>query len=194
MKRDNAYTVLLVSANEKMTTSLRLYLSREDYGPVTVSESVSAARRLVSQREFDVIIVNTPLKDELGISFAIEVADSTSSSVMLLVSAEAFDEVSEKVADCGVFVLAKPFNATVLGYSMKMMCSTRERLLRMEQKQKSFEEKLEEIKLVNRAKIILVENLSLTEEEAHKFIEKSAMNERKSKVYIAKKIINEYRR
>ena len=59
----------------------------------------------------------------------------------------------------------------------------------MEQKQKTFEEKLEEIKIVNRAKIILVENLHLTEEEAHKFIEKSAMNERKSKVFIAKKII-----
>ena len=64
----------------------------------------------------------------------------------------------------------------------------------MEQKQKTFEEKLEEIKIVNRAKIILVENLSMSEEEAHKFIEKSAMNERKSKVFIAKKIISEYKK
>lgn len=194
MRRDNAYSVLLVSANEKMTTSLRVYLSREDYGPIVTSESVSAARRLIDQRDFDIIIINTPLKDEVGINLAIEVADRTSSSVMLLISAELFDEVSEKVAGCGVFTLAKPVNATVLGYSLKMMCSTRERLLRMEQKQKSFEEKLEEIKIVNRAKIMLVENLGITEDEAHKFIEKNAMNERRSKVDIARKIITEYRR
>ena len=194
MRRDNAYSVLLVSANEKMTTSLRVYLSREDYGPIVTCESVSAARRLIDQRDFDIIIINTPLKDEVGINLAIEVADRTSSSVMLLISAELFDEVSEKVAGCGVFTLAKPVNATVLGYSLKMMCSTRERLLRMEQKQKSFEEKLEEIKIVNRAKIMLVENLGITEDEAHKFIEKNAMNERRSKVDIARKIITEYRR
>lgn len=194
MRRDNNYSVLLVSANEKMTTSLRVYLSREDYGPITVSESVSSARRYIDQRDFDIVIINTPLKDEVGINLAIELADKTSSSVMLLISSEIFDEVSEKVADCGVFTLAKPMNATVLGYSLRMMCSTRERLLRMEQKQKSFEEKLEEIKIVNRAKIILVENLGITENEAHKFIEKNAMNERKSKVDIARKIITEYRR
>ncbi|MBP3810434.1 MAG: ANTAR domain-containing protein [Clostridiales bacterium] len=194
MRRDNAYSVLLVSSNEKMTSSLSVFLSREDYGPVVTSESVSAARRLVSQRDFDIVIINTPLKDEIGINFAIEIADSSSSSVMLLVKADMFDEVSYKMQDCGVFTLAKPVNSTVLGYSMKMMCSTRERLLRMEQKQKTFEEKLEEIKIVNRAKIILVENLSMSEEEAHKFIEKNAMNERKSKVFIAKKIISEYKK
>ena len=92
-----------------------------------------------------------------------------------------------------MFTVAKPVNASIMSYSLKMLCSTRERLLRMEQKQKSFEEKIVEIKLVNRAKLILVQNLHLTEEQAHKFIEKTAMNERRSKVSVAKKIIDEYK-
>ena len=111
-----------------------------------------------------------------------------------MVNSELFDEVNYKVQDLGVFTVSKPVNATIMSQTLKMLCSMRERLLRMEQKQKSFEEKMEEIKLVNRAKLLLVENLHLTEEQAHKFIEKNAMNERKSKVFVAGKIIEEYKK
>ena len=193
MRKESTYSVLLVSASEKLNASLTSFMSKEDYGPVETAESVAAARRLMTQREFDIVIVNTPLKDELGINFAIDITQDSSCGVMLMVKSELFDEINYKVQDYGVFTVAKPVNASIMSYALKMLCSTRERLLRMEQKQKTFEEKLHEIKLVNRAKILLVENLNLTEEQAHKFIEKSAMNERKSRVVIASKIIEEYK-
>lgn len=194
MRRENSYSVLLVSSNEKMNASLTSFMAREEYSPVEVSTSVSSARRLIDQRDFDIVIINTPLKDEVGINFAIELTDNSSCGVLLMVNSELFDEVNYKVQDLGVFTVSKPVNATIMSQTLKMLCSMRERLLRMEQKQKSFEEKMEEIKLVNRAKILLVENLHLTEEQAHKFIEKNAMNERRSKVFIAGKIIEEYKK
>lgn len=194
MRRENSYSVLLVSSNEKMNASLTSFMAREEYSPVEVSTSVSSARRLIDQRDFDIVIINTPLKDEVGINFAIELTDNSSCGVLLMVNSELFDEVNYKVQDLGVFTVSKPVNATIMSQTLKMLCSMRERLLRMEQKQKSFEEKMEEIKLVNRAKLLLVENLHLTEEQAHKFIEKNAMNERKSKVFVAGKIIEEYKK
>lgn len=194
MRRENSYSVLLVSSNEKMNASLTSFMAREEYSPVEVSTSVSSARRLIDQRDFDIVIINTPLKDEVGINFAIELTDNSSCGVLLMVNSELFDEVNYKVQDLGVFTVSKPVNSTIMSQTLKMLCSMRERLLRMEQKQKSFEEKMEEIKLVNRAKLLLVENLHLTEEQAHKFIEKNAMNERKSKVFVAGKIIEEYKK
>ena len=194
MRRESSYSVLLVSSNEKMNASLTSFMAREEYSPVEVSTSVSSARRLIDQRDFDIVIINTPLKDEVGINFAIELTDNSSCGVLLMVNSELFDEVNYKVQDLGVFTVSKPVNATIMSQTLKMLCSMRERLLRMEQKQKSFEEKMEEIKLVNRAKLLLVENLHLTEEQAHKFIEKNAMNERKSKVFVAGKIIEEYKK
>lgn len=194
MRRENSYSVLLVSSNEKMNASLTSFMAREEYSPVEVSTSVSSARRLIDQRDFDIVIINTPLKDEVGINFAIELTDNSSCGVLLMVNSELFDEVNYKVQDLGVFTVSKPVNATIMSQTLKMLCSMRERLLRMEQKQKSFEEKMEEIKLVNRAKLLLVENLHLTEEQAHKFIEKNAMNERKSKAFVAGKIIEEYKK
>ena len=194
MRRENSYSVLLVSSNEKMNASLTSFMAREEYSPAEVSTSVSSARRLIDQRDFDIVIINTPLKDEVGINFAIELTDNSSCGVLLMVNSELFDEVNYKLQDLGVFTVSKPVNATIMSQTLKMLCSMRERLLRMEQKQKSFEEKMEEIKLVNRAKLLLVENLHLTEEQAHKFIEKNAMNERKSKVFVAGKIIEEYKK
>lgn len=193
MQKESSYSVLLISASEKMNASLTSFMAREDYGPIVTTESVSQARRIMSQREFDIVIINTPLKDELGINFAVEITEGSSCGVMLMVKSEMFDEINYKVQDCGVFTIPKPVNTSMMSYALKMLSSTRERLLRMEQKQKSFEEKLREIKIVNRAKILLVENLHLTEEEAHKFIERRAMDERRNKVLIASKIIEEYK-
>ena len=192
MQGENTYSVLLVSSNEKFNASLTSFMPRDEYWPVITSESVSAARRTFNERDFDIVIINTPLKDELGINFAVELAGGSTCGVMLIVKADFFDEISDKVQDCGVFTVSKPITTQMMRQTLKMLCSTRKRLLRMEEKQKTFEEKIEEIKTVNRAKLLLMENLDMTEEQAHKFIEKNAMNERKSRLDIAVSIIEKF--
>jgi len=54
------------------------------------------------------------------------------------------------------------------------------------------EKKLEELKTISRAKLLLIINEDLTEEEAHKQIEKSAMDLRISRYQMAKDIIKKY--
>ncbi len=192
MQRENAYSVLLVSANDKFNQSLTSFMSKEEYDPVIISSSVSSARRQFRERDFDIVIINTPLKDEHGVDLAIDIADDSSCGVMLLVKNEIFDIVCDKVQDRGVFTLPRPVTVQMMTHALKMLGSTRARLLRREQKQKSFEERINEIKSVNRAKLLLIEKEKLTEEEAHRFIEKSAMNDRVSKADIAAMIIKKY--
>ena len=62
----------------------------------------------------------------------------------------------------------------------------------MEQKTASIEEKMEEIRLVNRAKWLLIEQLRMTESEAHRYIEKQAMDRCVTKRSIAENIISMY--
>ena len=62
----------------------------------------------------------------------------------------------------------------------------------METKNLSIEEKMEEIRLVNRAKWILIEQLKMTEAEAHRHIEKQAMDRCTGKRDIALGIIKTY--
>ncbi len=62
----------------------------------------------------------------------------------------------------------------------------------MREKPKDMKTKLEEIKIVNTAKMLLIEHKHISEDEAHKYIEHRAMNFRKSKVKVASEIIEEY--
>ena len=50
-------------------------------------------------------------------------------------------------------------------------------------------QKMEEIRVISRAKMILMQTKAFTEEEAHHYIEKEAMNTCRKKIEIAKEII-----
>ena len=68
----------------------------------------------------------------------------------------------------------------------------RNRMQSFESRVESLETRMEEIKIVNRAKLILVERLKMSEPEAHRFIEKSAMDRCVKKREIAENIIKTY--
>ena len=72
------------------------------------------------------------------------------------------------------------------------MGAVRERLRALERKTSTLGEKMEEIRTVNRAKWLLIEHLKMTENDAHRYIEKQAMDRCVSKSEIAKSIISTY--
>ena len=92
----------------------------------------------------------------------------------------------------GVLTLPRPCTAQQAFQTMKLLVATQQRLKALEQKTASLEEKMKEIRLVNRAKGLLMENLKFTEQEAHRYIEKAAMDNCKKKAEIAQNIINTY--
>ena len=51
---------------------------------------------------------------------------------------------------------------------------------------------IDDIRLINRAKYILMEYLSMTEAQAHRYLEKQAMDMRITKAEVAKSILSTY--
>ena len=92
----------------------------------------------------------------------------------------------------GVFTLPKQTSKPTLLTAINWMSSARERLRKTEKKTLSIEEKMEEIRIVNRAKWILIRELKLDEPEAHRYIEKQAMDRCISKRIVAEEIIKTY--
>lgn len=93
----------------------------------------------------------------------------------------------------GVLTLSKPTNMQMVAQNLRILCATRERMRQMEAKQATVEEKIEEIRLVNRAKWLLIECLGMTEPEAHRYIEKQSMDQRISKREAAEAVIKTYK-
>ena len=62
----------------------------------------------------------------------------------------------------------------------------------MEQKSLSMEDKMAEIRLINRAKWVLIEKQGMSEQDAHRYIEKQAMDRRTTRRAIAEGILKTY--
>ena len=187
-----AYSVLVVSAADKFNSVISEMLSQAGYRDICFESSVNAAQRAFSEKSYDFIIINSPLPDDVGSRFAIDVCTSGSSVALLIVRTEIYDEVNEKVSKHGVFVMAKPMSKPLVEMALNWMASSRERLRKNEKKTTTIEEKMEEIRLVNRAKWILINELKMGEPEAHRYIEKQAMDKCISKRQVAQNIIKTY--
>ena len=112
--------------------------------------------------------------------------------VLLLVKEEIYDETFSMLGDQGVFLLSKPTSRQILLSSLDWMMTVREKMRKTEAKSLSLAEKMEEIRIVNRAKWILISVLKMEEPAAHKYIEKQAMNRCITKREIAEEIIKTY--
>ena len=183
------YSVLSIAAAEKFHTSLRELLPNGRYDPVHAVYDASEARRRMLETAYDVILISAPLPDEFGARLAQHAAAHTGAGVLMMVKSEYYSDVSEQLTPCGVLTLQKPTSPQMMLQCMELLCATRERLRRMEQKSASIEDKMAEIRLVNRAKWALIEKRGLTEQEAHRFIEKAAMNRCVPKRVIAEEIL-----
>ena len=190
--KERIYSVLVVSSAEKLNSALVSVLPESRYSPLVFVANVSAAKRMWAERSFDFLIINSPLPDSDGTRFAIDAAGSSGCSVMIMVRAELYTDIYDKLIDHGVFILAKPLSRTVLLSSLDWMAGTRERLRRLEKKTLSVEEKMQEIRLINRAKWFLITELSMDEPQAHRHIEKQAMDRCISKTAVAEEIIRKY--
>ena len=144
---------------------------------------------MLLEEKFDIVIINTPLPDDFGVDFAVDICDKGSMGVMLAVKAENYPQVNAYVSPYGVLTVAKPSASQTIIQSLQLLCSTCERLRRMEQKTASLESKMDEIRKVNRAKCLLIEKNGMTEKEAHRFIEKQAMDSCVTKLFVAEKIL-----
>lgn len=190
--RGRSYSILIVSAAGSLTSAFADLLPEARYSPVRTVSSISAARRAAAAKAYDFVIINSPLPDDMGVRFAIDLCSSRQSVVLLLVKSDLHNGIHEQVTEYGVFTLSKPISKTTMTYALSWLESARERLRQFEKKSLSIEEKMAEIRLVNKAKWLLISQLSMSEPKAHRYIEKQAMDRCVTRQTIAEEIIKTY--
>lgn len=186
------YSVLIVSAAGKFSTALAALFPANDYWPVRTAGSVAEARRILLEQSWDLVVINSPLPDESGVPLAIDVCTGSDACALLFVKNEVYNEVSARVLEYGVLPMAKPTSESAVLLALRALCAARERIRRMGQRQASVEEKIAEIRVVNHAKWLLIQHLGMTEAEAHRHIEKQAMDTRTTRRAVADAIIQTY--
>ena len=185
-------SALIVTASEKSLAFFSEVLHSAFVDQLITASSCGEARRTLLERDFDLVIINAPLRDESGESLARHIALKGITQVILVVASEHFDASSSVCEDDGVLVLARPLNKTIFWSALKMARAMLSRLSRMQSDNSKLKQKIEDIRVVDRAKCVLISHLNMDEQEAHRYIEKQAMDMRTTKRIIAEGILKTY--
>lgn len=183
-----SHSVLVVSRDSKIISQISAFLVPPLFELTTTSD-FNEARRLATERSFNIIIADSG--DGYDTDFAINLADSYS-SILLLVPNEHFDEISYRVEGYGILTITKPFEPFYLYNMMKIAIAVQYKVQVLSSQTTKLKVKMEEIKQVNRAKMLLMQNMNMSEQEAHRYIEKEAMDRGMKKTAISEKIIKTY--
>ena len=183
--------VLIVSSAEKATKGLIELLKPYNLTLILAGSSGEARRELL-QQEYDCVIINAPLTDELGEKLAIAVSQDSTGGILLLVKSELAEEISAQVEEYGVIVLAKPFSRNIFDQALRWMHAMQNRLLQLKKQNLKMQKQVEDLRLISRAKCALIQHEQLTEQQAHRYMEKQAMDMRMTKREVALGIIRSY--
>lgn len=190
--KERIYSILIVSATDSFTSAFGDLLPEARYSPVNTVTSISVAKRVLAEKTYDFVIINAPLPDDAGTRFAIDTCTTKQSAVLLLVKNDIHAGIHDRVAEYGVFTLPKPISKVTMTHALNWLESARERLRQFEKKTISIEDKMAEIRLVNKAKWLLISELKMSEPDAHRYVEKQAMDRCVSRRCIAEEIIKTY--
>lgn len=185
------HSLLIVSDSDKVYDYIMDLLPSGEFEPILKARSAGEAKRMLIADSVDIVIINTPLPDEYGVELALDLSEGIM-GIMLLVKSDNYNEVSYKVENNGILTLAKPNSKQVVYSSIKLLSAMSVKLNKLEKKNRTLQEKMADIRIVNRAKWLLIENLNMTEKDAHYYIEKQAMDMRLSRKEVAENIIRTY--
>ena len=183
---------LIVSAGASSNEYIAARLAEMGYARPVILPSGAEARRRMPDADFDLIVVNAPLPDEFGHEVCINAVEKTDAGVVFLVKAAQADQLLGPLSDQGVLVLSKPFSTAFFMQVMHMAEAGNHRLQRARQENARLQEKIAQVRLVSRAKCCLIEHEHLTEAEAHRYIEKQAMDTRRDRTEVAQEVLDSY--
>ena len=195
--RNKTCNVLTAAGKEESIQLLRQILrSVSGAGQLRVLQAATLEqiRRGVSgagaQAPADLLIAVMPLSDGTGVEGIIDVAQRHPQLMTsLLVRQEAYEQVSYQCRNQQVFVIAMPFKRQVLAEAASFMLRIRTVMDDKDKELARLRKNLSEIRVITRAKLYLIQTRGMTEEEAHYYLEKEAMDRSLTKKEVAEEIL-----
>ncbi|NYI76580.1 response regulator NasT [Nocardioides panzhihuensis] len=182
-------TVVIAEDEVLIRMDLKEMLTEEGYDVVGEAGDGKAAIELTTEHRPDLVILDVKMPVLDGIAAAEAIARDRIAPVVML-TAFSQRELVERARDAGAMAyLVKPFNITDLVPAIELAVSRFQELAQLEKEVAGLTDRLETRKAVDRAKGILQEGLTLSEPEAFRWIQKTAMDLRLSMRQVAEGVI-----
>jgi AmiR/NasT family two-component response regulator len=183
-------TVVIAEDETLIRMDLAEMLVEEGYDVVGQAGDGAKAIELAEELRPDLVILDVKMPVLDGIAAAETIAGQRIAPVVMLTAFSQRDLV-ERARDAGAMsYLVKPFTQSELVPAIEMAVSRFGEIAELEAQVTDLEDRLETRKAVERAKSILQDQLSLTEPEAFRWIQKTAMDLRMSMRQVAEGVVS----
>jgi len=191
MSSPQSITRIVIAEDEAIIRlDLRETLEEEGYAVVADTGRGDDAIELVRQHRPDVAIFDIKMPGLDGLDAARVVSAEKICPVVML-TAFSQREVIEQARDAGALAyLVKPFQKTDLVPAIELAIGRFREMMTLSGERDALGEQLELRKLLDRAKGLLIDKYSMTEQSAFDFIQKNAMSTRAKMVDVANQILN----
>ena len=183
---------LLVSSSEAQTQRISALLTRARIVPFDHAGSAQQALEQFDAGGIDGVLIAEPIAGSSGRELALQLKKRHCMAALLLAAPEHAGTDAALLEQSGVLVLPNDAPESLIVQTIRLLTAVRIQLEQMQHKTEKLEAKVADIRIINRAKLLLVQHLQMTETEAHKYIEKQAMDTSMRRRTIAENIIRTY--
>ncbi len=182
-------SVVIAEDEALIRMDLAEMLTEEGYDVVGQAGDGAKAVELAESLRPDLVILDVKMPILDGIAAAERIAGKRIAPVVIL-TAFAQRDLVERARDAGAMAyLVKPFNKSDLVPAIEMAVSRFAEVALLENEVADLQERLETRKAVDRAKSVLQQQLDLSEPEAFRWIQKTAMDLRLSMRQVADGVV-----
>lgn len=182
-------TITVAMQNEQVAEKIKYALQREGYSVGDICTSGNETIRKIRTGPPDILLINFEMPDVTGLEVATIIGDENLCSVILFITNMQRDFCVSIVEDYDITLFLKPINRVALLSTLDTVLQNRRRMGRMEKELNELKQGLEDRKVIERAKGILMKRKSISEGEAYRRIQKMSMDSRVAMRDIAFKII-----
>lgn len=170
------------------------YISLLKSAGVTDVETSSGedARTLARERWYGLVLSVLPFEHEFGLDTVAYISGRTASEQVVFVPSKVYDEVCSKAVGLPVSILPKNVPVSIAVNTIRRAVSVKESLDRAKSENDDLRRKADEDKLIYRAKCVLIEYLKIPENEAHRYLQKRAMDRQSPMADIALEVLKTY--
>jgi len=169
-------------------------LADEGYDVIGQATDGEAAVALARELQPDLVVMDVKMPKMDGITAAEQIAEERIAPVVMLTAFSQRDLV-ERAREAGAMAyVVKPFDASDVVPAIEMAMGRFAEIRSIEEEVADLEERLSSRKAIDQAKGILQSGLGLSEAEAFRWIQKTAMDLRKSMREVAEGVIDHSKR
>jgi len=167
-------------------------LTEAGYEVVGQAGDGEAAIAITEKEKPDLVVMDVKMPKLDGISAAERIANQRIAPVVILTAFSQRDLV-ERARDAGAMAyLTKPFTIDDLMPAIELAVSRFQEIKQLDAEVTDLQEQLKARKMIEKAKGILMKNLSITEPEAFKWMQKTAMDKRRAMTDVAQLVMDEF--